>query len=324
PEWFKPLFAELDRRAIKYDRLLADTHWFDPRARGAPYSLLVNRMSPSAYTRGHADAIFYTRQYLAYLKSIRANVVNGYDAFTMETSKALQIHLLEQLGLRYPRANIIHHASQVVDAARDLKFPIVVKPNIGGSGAKIRRFETLDELRQNSANENLDLGIDHTALAQEYLTPREGHIVRVEMLNDKYLYAIKVYPKPEEGFNLCPADFCRPEDKPSKLEMESCPVDSVQKLGLRVEAVTPPRQVIQDVQRIVRAAQIDVGGIEYLVNDEDGKIYYYDINALSNFVADAPNVIGFDPFPIFVDYLLERAGGTIPQRPRVESLAVVG
>lgn len=33
----------------------------------------------------------------------------------------------------------------------------------------------------------------------------------------------------------------------------------------------------------------------------------YDVNALSNFVANAPDVIGFDPFVDLVDFLLERA-----------------
>ena len=31
------------------------------------------------------------------------------------------------------------------------------------------------------------------------------------------------------------------------------------------------------------------------------------MNALSNFVANAPDVIGFDPFVDLVDFLLERA-----------------
>jgi len=65
------------------------------------------------------------------------------------------------------------------------------------------------------------------------------------------------------------------------------------------------------VKRIMKAAQIEVGGVEYLINSRDGQVYYYDINALSNFVADAPNVIGFNPFPRLVDFLLARAG--LPQ-----------
>jgi hypothetical protein len=36
-------------------------------------------------------------------------------------------------------------------------------------------------------------------------------------------------------------------------------------------------------------------------------LLYYDINALSNFVADAPRVIGFDPHARLVDFLEEEA-----------------
>ena len=53
-------------------------------------------------------------------------------------------------------------------------------------------------------------------------------------------------------------------------------------------------------------AGIDIGGVEYLI-DEDGDLFYYDINALSNFVADAPRVIGFDPFAKLADYLVREA-----------------
>ena len=54
---------------------------------------------------------------------------------------------------------------------------------------------------------------------------------------------------------------------------------------------------------------MEVEGVEYLVNARDGLPYLYDVNALSNFVADAPNVIGFDPWVPFVDYLERRAAG---------------
>ena len=45
PEWFKPLFAELNRRGIAYDEQLAFAHQYDPVERSNPYSLIVNRMS---------------------------------------------------------------------------------------------------------------------------------------------------------------------------------------------------------------------------------------------------------------------------------------
>ena len=51
------------------------------------------------------------------------------------------------------------------------------------------------------------------------------------------------------------------------------------------------------------ASGIDIGGVEYMTDDRDGQRYYYDNNALSNFVADGLNVLGFDPFAKLVDWL---------------------
>src|SRR3989475_12524865 len=86
------------------------------------YSLVFNRMSPSAYLRGHGNAIFYTLHYLAYLKRHGVRVINGYDAYVTETSKALQLSLLHHLGLPYPRARRINHTAQAPDAAQG--FPV--------------------------------------------------------------------------------------------------------------------------------------------------------------------------------------------------------
>jgi hypothetical protein len=303
PEWFRPLFAELDRRGVAYDRLLAYQHCFDPAERCSPYTLLVNRMSPSAYTRGHAQAIFYTLHYLAYLKELGANVLNGYDAYVYEFSKARQLGLLHRLGLRCPRTRVINDASQVVAAAAGLTFPVILKPNIGGSGAQIVKFNTADELREAAEFGKLDLGIDHTALVQEYLPAEGDSIVRVEILGGEYLYAIRLFLTIGE-FNLCPADYCR---VPPPLNTAGL-ADGVSGRQAPVEACTPPSDIIEAVKRLTAAAHIEVGGAEYLINARDGQVYFYDLNALSNFVADAFNVLGFDPFPKLVDYILARAG----------------
>jgi hypothetical protein len=150
----------------------------------------------------------------------------------------------------------------------------------------------------------LDFGVDGVALVQERVPLRDGHITRVETLGGSYLYAINVYPA--DGFNLCPADVCQTTDG-QELLRAACAVDAP-KNGMRVEGYTPPREIIEQVERISRHVKLDVGGIEYFVDDRDGKHYFYDINALSNFVADAPRVVGFDPFERLVDYLLDRRG----------------
>jgi D-alanine-D-alanine ligase-like ATP-grasp enzyme len=309
PEWFKLLFAELDRRGIAYEPLYVDEHSFDPAVRESRYSLVVNRVSPSSYMRGHAGSILYARQYLAYLRDVGTPVVNGYDAYALETSKALQLLLLERLGLRYPKARVVNHASQLLRAAAGLAYPVIVKPNVGGSGALMQRFDSREALDAGAASGTIDFGLDRTALVQEYLAPEESAIVRVEILDGEYLYAIKIFTDPAEGFNLCPADICQ---VPIPQEGEACDfgaaVLTASKKPLRIEAYTPPRGVLQDAIRLVTAGGLDVGGVEYLMAARDGLPYFYDVNALSNFVTDAVNVVGFDPTTRFVDYLEQRAG----------------
>jgi hypothetical protein len=208
---------------------------------------------------------------------------------------------------------VIHRAAQATAVTDGLRWPIVVKPNIGGSGAGVKRFDHPSQLaaaagQPAGSSEGLALGMDSTALVQEFIPARDAHIVRVEVLNGRYLYAIKVHIT-GETFDLCPADICRTTGG-VELNRAACAVDAP-KTGLRVEAYAPPRDVIADVERIMQHAGIEIGGVEYITDDRDGQRLYYDINALSNFVADGVNVVGFDPFAKLVDWLeAEAAKGT--------------
>jgi len=304
PDWFKPLFAELDRRRLPYVRLDASKHVFDPSEHTSPYSVVVNRASPSAYLRGHRQSTFHTLHWLRHLERIGVPVVNGSSIYSFELSKASQLDLLEDLALSYPRSRAINHPSLAVDAARELRYPVLVKANIGGSGAGIVRYESEAALADALARNEVELGIDGVALVQESAPLRNGHIVRVETLGGNYLYAIKVYPA-IGSFDLCPADACQTTNG-VELVRGACAVDAP-KTGLRVEGYTPPASIVAEVEAISRRAKLDIGGIEYLVDDRDGKHYFYDINALSNFVADPENVVGFNPWVSFVDYIEQRA-----------------
>jgi hypothetical protein len=295
PLWFEPLFAELDRRGVLHARLHANELVFDPGEQKLPYGVVLNRMSPSAWTRGHANAIFHTLHFLAYLKDIGHEVVNGHAAFEVEISKARQCALFARLGVRYPRARGVNDLRQLEAAAEGLRFPVLIKPNIGGSGAGIRSFATPAELRDAVAAGSVELGLDGTALVQEQLPAADQSVIRIEILGGEFLYAIRLRLLPG-SFNLCPADYC---------ELPGI-ADGVSGRGLPIERYDPPENLIEDAKRIVAAAGMELGGVEYLVNERDGLPYFYDINALSNFVANAPEVIGFDPFVDLVDFLLER------------------
>jgi hypothetical protein len=300
PDWFRPLFRELERRGIAYDAIHADAHGFDPAETVAGYDVVFNRMSPSAWLRGRARAIHYTGEYLHHLEGLGVRVINGAAAWATETSKARQIALLSRLSLPHPRSHVINDGRLAGEAARGFRLPVIVKPNIGGSGAGVVRFDSSESLARAASDDTISLGIDSVGLVQEYIPQESGRIVRVEVLNGRFLYAIRIYTAGDE-FNLCPADVCQNVDGLA-LERAACAVDAP-KNGLRVEAYTPTADIIANVERIMEAAGIEIGGVEYFIDDRDGALYYYDINALSNFVADAPRVIGFDPFARLADWL---------------------
>ncbi len=297
--------AELERRGVPFARLDArEPFSFDPTEPAAPFALAFNRMSPSGYLRGMGSGIFFTRDLLAHWERLGVRVVNGTEAFRHEVSKALQLTLLAHLGFPAPRSRVIHRAADAPAAAAGLRFPVVVKANVGGSGAGITRFDSPAALADAVAAETLDLGWDRVALVQEFVPARDGHITRVETLGGRFLYAIDVFPE-AGSFDLCPADACQTRDGTELAHAAdaACPVEAVRR-GLRVSASDPGPEVIAACERIAQAAGIDVGGIESMVDDRDGTRVYYDINALSNFVADAPQVIGFDPHARLADYLL--------------------
>ncbi len=135
--------------------------------------------------RDGVQGIFYTHAFLAHLDRLQVPVVNGVSAFDVETSKAKQLTILESLGLDYPKSRVVNHPSQIAAACQGLRFPIVVKANIGGSGAGITRFDSLESLQSAVDAGKIDLGIDYTALVQEFTPARGQCITRVETLGGK-------------------------------------------------------------------------------------------------------------------------------------------
>src|SRR5258708_23755911 len=142
PNWFVPLFQQMDARGVNWLKLDARYHQYDAASPEREYSLLFNRMSPSAWQRGVGHGIFYTINYLKHLEEKGVRVVNGSRAFTHETSKALQLALLEKLGLPYPRARVINHPSQAITAGEAVGYPVFCKQTMGRMCAGVQRVSS--------------------------------------------------------------------------------------------------------------------------------------------------------------------------------------
>ena len=126
--------------------------------------MIVNRTSLSLHTRGHKGVLFYAEALLAHYEALGIPVVNPVAAYRFEKSKALQLELLERVGARYPKSAVVNHPIQALAALDQLRLPVVVKPNVGGSGAGIVRIDSKAELE--AGLHRLDLGPDGSALVQ--------------------------------------------------------------------------------------------------------------------------------------------------------------
>ena len=286
PSWFAPLFAALDRRGISYRAIRLAEHSFDPASREIPAPVVLSRVAMSSFMRQADHPIFYAESLLAHWAANGAKVLNGAEVIAVDSSKARQLSLIAGLGFGVPRTRVVHRREDIMAAAAEMAFPLLLKANIGGSGAGIVRYQSFEELAEAVSERFLPDSVDKVLLLQDQVPARGGTIVRVETLGGAFLYAIEV--ESGGGFDLCPADAC---------------LAAPGHAAVRMTAFTPPPELIDAAERIARAAGLDVGGIEYMIDDRDGTPRFYDINALSNFVAKPLDVLGWDPHEKLVDHL---------------------
>lgn len=297
PAWFEPLFRALERRGVGWSPISIQDHLFDPAQRTAPAPVVFNRLAMSSFLRQDEHAIAYSRSVLAHWAMCGARVLNGAATLAIDSDKARQLSLLNALGLPTPATRIVHRRADIVRAAASLRFPVMVKANVGGSGAGMIRYEDAEELAAAVADGTTPTSIDGVLLVQEYVPARDGRVIRCETLGGRFLYAIALNGA-GSTFDLCPADVCQVER------------EGVDKPTITIEAHELDPRLHPLIEQIAANAHLDVGGIEYMIDDRDGLPNFYDINALSNFVAEPERVLGFDPHDNLVDWLVGQIGQT--------------
>src|SRR3954452_21525924 len=254
PQWFQPLFAALERRGMAYDAIQLSGHGFDPASTDVPAPLVLSRVAQSSFLRESEHPIFYAEALLDHWARCGARVLNGADVLAIDSSKARQLSLIASLGYAVPRTRAVHRVRDLPAAAEAFDYPLIVKANIGGSGAGIVRYGSRQELLASIEQGTLPQSIDGVLLVQDYVPARGGTITRIETLGGKFLYAIEVETG-GDNFDLCPADAC---------------VAQPGRAAIRMTAVTPAPEIIDAAERIAQAAGLDVGGVEVLIDDRDG------------------------------------------------------
>lgn len=298
PQWQQPLFDALTARGVDFAAYDLKAAAFSeselPAAR-----LYFNQASPSAYVRGNTRAVPYALALMEDLEAQGVRVLNGSKAFRLELSKIAQSRLMRRLGIDHPRSAAFNHVAAVRSAVEEIGLPAILKPNQGGSGARMYKVNTLADIDELLGGDSDLWAPDHLFVVQEYLEhdARGQGIIRLEFIGGELLYAMRV--RSSGGFNLCPSEVCHPVDGVEG----ACALPAATPTTFEPYAEVPAEAVAAGRQ-IFLAGGLDIGGIEYL-ELANGRRVFYDVNANSNLRRPVAQAFGFDPFERVVDWLVQ-------------------
>jgi phosphoglycolate phosphatase-like HAD superfamily hydrolase len=273
PEWMPPFAAAFAAEGVDWDETLVTGGSLDLTAEPAE-GLWWSRMSASAHTRGHTASAEHARALLDLLEAYGRRVVNGRAVLDLELSKVRQLVLLRAAGVAVPRtvAVVGDRPDDVLAAAAAIGPPVVVKPNRGGKGLGVTRFDSVDELA--AALPLLEDPVDGVLLVQEYVEPARPRITRAEIVGGELVYAITA-DTGRGGFQLCPADACAVDGTPASL------------FALRTEPL--PAGLADAYESFARWHGLEVAGFEF-IETADGRAVTYDVNTNTNYNPDVEAV----------------------------------
>ena len=268
PEWVRPLVSLLESRGTS-------VHVTDDPEEIVANGLTVNRVSALLAERDKARADRITHSLQAWEAEGRS-VVNGSLCFQIGYSKLAQAKLFTECGVLTPQTYPAVPGGRAIQGKA-----VLLKPPAGGFGRGIRRLEDGEP-----APDGL-FSRDEGWIEQELLTAADGCVHRVEVLGSDVLYEARS-PVQADQFNYC---LAHPESDVT---------------------LWPPRdiapKVTESVKKILRAAKMELGAVEYLLDEEDNPIFI-DLNPVSSFHPGATAVLGRDPLDATASYLVHRSAG---------------
>lgn len=264
PDWTGSTVEALENEdwAVKLIDIL---HWRWTASEGLPdWGLVFNRIAARP-ANDELGLLTQTRDLLTAIDLAGIPCLNGARCHAIGISKVMQASIFASCGAPTPRTHVVipeNLKEQLKRLARE--FPLLIKPNVGGRGSGI------------SSPENFQaetFALDGCAILQEQIQSGDGRVHRVEMLGGELLYEATV-PLETDAYDYCLA-------------------------GADEASLTVSEEVTEEValhcRRIAKAASLDLGSIEYLI-DKKGSPQFIDINPVSSFVPNLTERLGLDPF----------------------------
>jgi hypothetical protein len=287
PAWLPPLIDGLEAEGFTVHLHELDEGLIDPTEPPAD-GIWINRISPSSHTRSHHGSVALAREVLYWLEAHGRRVINGTDAFEFEMSKLRQDIVLRKYGIRTPRTLLGFGRDGLIEGAKSFDGPFITKHNQGGKGLGIRLMQSVADLERWLDSDEFDSGPDGKILLQEYIQSPNAFITRVEVVGDRFLFAMR--SATTDGFELCPSDACQvPAIAPDVCPADSSAADS----KFSGSPLTADDPLVRKYLALLAGEGIDVAGIEF-VEDAEGRRYTYDINGTTNYSGVLGEKIGVD------------------------------
>lgn len=284
--WVEPLFDSFKKQGIPY------VDWFIDKGKlnlsdVPPEGVFYNRMSASSHTREHRYAVEFTESILSWLEFHGRKVINGRQALTLEVRKVEQQLALNKFGIKTPKTIVTNNKEDLLKAAKELDvFPFILKPNRGGKGLGVKRYDTIQQLEVDVNTGGVPESLDGILLVQEFVESIDGRVTRMEFIGGKFYYAVSI--DSSKGFELCPADSCNIGD----LYCPATPQEESASTGAKfqiVENFSEPD--IELYHSFLKASGIQIAAIEFIKNGKGDKVVY-DVNTNTNYNSEAEKAIG--------------------------------
>ena len=226
---------------INFEEAVFDAEFFSSA------KLIVNRIFPSSYFRGHVKTYYKGIDFLRKLHEKEIPMINSFEALMYDFDKLLVCKTLRDNNINTPE---IYCSSRDFSVDK-IKFPCIVKPNRGGRSTYTGKVDNTEELFEFL---NTLPAIDF--IFQEYIKSIDNYTLRIEVINEEIFSAVK-RSMDEKGIS----SYHR-----------GAVYEHVHKLDKQIE------NLVIDTLSILN---IKMGGIDVIVNDNGP--YIIDVNATSNF-----------------------------------------
>lgn len=248
---------------INFEEAVFDAAFFNTS------KLIVNRIFPSSYFRGHVKTYFKGLDFMEELEGKGIPMINSYQALRYDFDKVLVCHTLDRHKIRTPEV----YCTTGNFSLDKIKFPCIVKPNRGGRSQytkKVTNPEDLFEFLKNLP------AIEF--IFQEYIDSIDDYTLRIEAIDGEIFSAVK-------------------------RSMDESGISSYHR-GALYEHIYKLDKAIEDmVIEALRVLDIKMGGIDLIVSKEGP--YIIDVNATSNFSKAFVDFLGKNPLDKMGDLIID-------------------